>query len=196
MTASDEFSSGIRGRRKVVANRARPVIRGADVKPEAMTRVTTGDAKLDNEIHKIQRAIEQIQGTRGQQADHGVTFRDLEGELKAFTAEIENGFLEVAQTTDTANTAGDNANAALADAAVAQATADQALSDANEAHTGDVVSAAGSRVLTVHESAITNQPPVATESVDGAADEVLIHDANETTLKRAVVDELTDGGYF
>lgn len=189
MTMTDEFSSGIRGRRKRVANRARPVLTGADVKPEAMNRVRTQDPKLDAEIHKMQRSIEMIQGTRGQQADHGVTFRDLDSELKKFTAEIENGYL------NSGSALGDSTQA-LADAATAQATADQALADANEAHTGEVVSSAGSRVLTLHESAITAQPAVVTETVDGAADEVLIHDSSDTTLKRAVVNELIDGGYF
>ena len=189
---TDEFSSGIRGRRKRVANRARPVLTGADVKPEAMNRVRTQDPKLDAEIHKMQRSIEMIQGTRGQQADHSVTFRDLDAELKKFPVEIENGYLNSGSALDTAVNADTNANQALIDAAVAQATADQALADANEAHTGEVTSAAGSRVLTVDVLAVENRSQVVADS----GDEVIIRDATDGTLRKADVDSIVDGGFF
>ncbi len=189
---TDEFTSGLRNRRRKVANRARPVLQGADVKPEALTRVSTGDVTLDNTINKMQRALELIQGTRGQEADHGVTFRDLEEQLKGFTAEIENGFLQTGNALDTAGNADNNANAALADAATAQATADAALAAANEAHTGEVTSTAGSRVLTVDVAAVDNRTQVVADS----GDEVIIRDATDGNLRKADVDSITDGGFF
>ncbi len=189
---TDEFSSGLRGRRRRVANTARPVLRGADVKPEAFARVKTDDPKLDAQINKLQRAVEQIQGARGQLADQGVTFRDLDEQLKGYTAEIQNGFLNTGNALDTAGTADGNATQALADAAVAQATADQALSDANEAHTGEVTSSAGSRVMTVDVTAVTNRTQVIADS----GDEVILRDASDGTLRKADVDSIVDGGFF
>lgn len=189
---TDEFSSGLRGRRKQVANQARPKLKGADYKPEALTRPNTGDLRLDNELAKIQRALEVVQGTRGQQDDQGVTFRDLEQQLKGFTAEIQNGFLESGTALDTSQTADGVANTALADAAVAQATADQALSDANEAHSGEVTSAAGSRALTVDVSAVSNRTEVTAES----GDHVIIRDDTDGTIKKVDVDSIVDGGFF
>lgn len=182
---SDEFSRGLRGRRKTVANRARPAVNGADVKPEALNRVKTNDRVLDSEINKLQRAVEQIQGARGQRADQGVNFRDLENRLKSFTAEIENGFLQTGSARSSAENAENTAQSA-------ESIANLALAAANEAHTNEVTSPPSSRVLTLNVAAIDNRSLVLPDT----GDELLVRDSSDGSLRKITVDDLLDGGTF
>lgn len=182
---TDEFSAGIRRRKQIQANKSRSAVRGVDGKPEAFVRSRTGDQKLDSEINKLQRSVETIQGTRGRVGDHAITRNQLDELLKGYTNEVRNGY--IGTRTNAINT-----ETALSDAAVAQATADQALSDANEAHTGEVTSPAGSRVLTVDVTAVSNRTEVLAES----GDHVIIRDASDGGIKKVDVDSIVDGGFF
>jgi len=189
---ADEFTLGIRAKKQLLTTRARATVPSADTKPEAQIRYRGDDSALNQAMDRIQRSLETVQGARGSRADHGVTFRALDSVFQNFEQKLQFGSTQINSTTTTADTADANAAQALLDAAAALALAQTALDAANEAHTGEVTSIASSRVLSLDVSSITNQIDVEAQ----AADDIVIHDDSDGTIKKINLSSITDGGSF